>query len=47
MKNIFTTILFALSCSIMLSCSDKTATTDESKYVMVIHGGAGTIEKSS
>lgn len=46
MKNIFKTILFALSCGIlMLSCSDRSATTGDSKYVMVIHGGAGTIEK--
>lgn len=46
MSNILKTFFSALACSlIMLSCSDKPATTDNSKYVMVIHGGAGTIEK--
>ncbi len=53
MKNSIKKIAFALSCSwVMVSCNTETntkATTtdaDTTKYVMVIHGGAGTIEKS-
>lgn len=42
MKNIFKTIGLILSCSIILLSCDQTNTP---KYVMVIHGGAGTIEK--
>lgn len=48
MKRILNTSCLALcSCFLLLSCSDgdRAATTDRSAYVMVIHGGAGTIEK--
>ncbi|MCD2422345.1 isoaspartyl peptidase/L-asparaginase [Niabella pedocola] len=46
MKNILKTIcLVAGSSVIMLSCKDRAGTTGATKYVMVIHGGAGTIEK--
>lgn len=46
MSTILKTIFSVLACSlILLSCRDKPATTDNSRYVMVIHGGAGTIEK--
>lgn len=52
MKNIFKKIGFVVSCSLVLfACKDQTTTitttnSDTSKYVMVVHGGAGTIEKS-
>ncbi|MGC4234348.1 MAG: isoaspartyl peptidase/L-asparaginase [Niabella sp.] len=46
MKRIFKNIGIAFSCSmVMLSCNNQPAATDAPKYVMVIHGGAGTIEK--
>ena len=45
MKDLFKIISIVLSCSmIMLSCKNQPAN-DGPKYVMVIHGGAGTIEK--
>ena len=46
MKNIFKTISLVVSCSIiLLSCNNQPVETQNTKYVMVIHGGAGTIEK--
>lgn len=46
MKPIFKTIFLSFSISLMmLSCSAQSALKNQPKYVMVIHGGAGTIEK--
>ncbi|WP_300603261.1 isoaspartyl peptidase/L-asparaginase family protein [Niabella sp.] len=46
MKNIFKTICVIAGCSVaMLSCKEQPGTTETTRYVMVIHGGAGTIEK--
>lgn len=42
MKNFLTTIFFIAGSIILLTCNNSQHT----KYVMVIHGGAGTIEKS-
>lgn len=45
-RNIVTKFLLALCCMMaLLSCSHQPAETDTPRYVMVIHGGAGTIEK--
>lgn len=47
MKNILKKIGFLVGCSLALfACNNQASTTDTTKYVMVIHGGAGTIEKS-
>jgi beta-aspartyl-peptidase (threonine type) len=46
MKNIFKIFCFIFSCGIVtLSCDGTPFDIDKTKYVMVIHGGAGTIEK--
>ena len=46
MKNILKMICVIAGCSfVMLSCKDQSGTTKATRYVMVIHGGAGTIEK--
>lgn len=45
MKTIAKMLTFALSCAVLFSCKSQPADSDTPKYVMVIHGGAGTIEK--
>ncbi len=45
MKNLFILFCFALCYGLVVSCNNKLANTGSAKYVMVIHGGAGTIEK--
>lgn len=45
MKNIFRIFCLVGAASAVLACTDQAVKTDETKYVMVIHGGAGTIEK--
>lgn len=46
MKNILKMICVIAGCSFaILSCKDQSGTTKATRYVMVIHGGAGTIEK--
>ncbi|WP_196939220.1 isoaspartyl peptidase/L-asparaginase family protein [Sphingobacterium pedocola] len=45
MKNILKMIGLFLSFSILLSCGSQQIDTDATKHVLVIHGGAGTIEK--
>lgn len=45
MKNIFKTLMLTFSCGFLLSCNGQSADGQATKYVMVIHGGAGTIEK--
>lgn len=48
MKAILKTLCFAVIGGLVLSsCSNQPAAMQDLKYVMVIHGGAGTIEKSS
>jgi len=45
MNPIVKILILALSCGVLFSCNNRPADSDASKYVMVIHGGAGTIEK--
>ncbi|GAA4778126.1 isoaspartyl peptidase/L-asparaginase [Olivibacter ginsenosidimutans] len=45
MKTIVKMLMLALSCSVLFSCNNQPADSNTPKYVMVIHGGAGTIEK--
>lgn len=46
MKNYVKSFGLALGCSLaLLSCDEQSAQTQQAKYVMVIHGGAGTIDK--
>lgn len=47
MKNIFRTLCVATASTLVLSCANPAVDkdSDTTKYVMVIHGGAGTIEK--
>lgn len=45
MKNIFRTFCFVMMSSMVLSCTNQALDKNTTKYVMVIHGGAGTIEK--
>ncbi len=46
MKNILNSIGFLLTCGTLLfSCSPNPSATDTAKYVLVVHGGAGTIDK--
>lgn len=45
MKNIIGLLCFIATSSMLLSCANNGVDQDDTKYVMVIHGGAGTIEK--
>jgi len=45
MNRMIKILILAFSCSVFLSCNKQVADSPTPKYVMVIHGGAGTIEK--
>lgn len=49
MKEIFKNILLVIGCAVLFgACAEASKeTNDGTKYVLVIHGGAGTIDKSS
>lgn len=38
---------FVLAAGLLMSCNDNSQSAEGTKYVMVIHGGAGTIDKST